>query len=549
MSEFDEALIFLPLGGCGEIGMNLNLYGLDGKWVMLDLGITFGGPNLPGVELVMSDPTFIAERHNDLLAIVLTHGHEDHLGAVAYLWPQLRCPVYATPFTAALLRRKLAEVGLEEEMTVHIIPLGARFEVGPFDMELITVTHSTLEPNAIAIRTRLGTVVHTGDFKIDPEPLIGDSVDDDALRSLGDEGVLALVCDSTNVFVPGKSGSEGELRRSLNSLLADRLGRILVTTFASNVARIETVVKLGQQQGRQVVLAGRSLWRTVEAAREAGYLRDLPPLLSDDEVGNLPPEKLLILATGSQGEPRAALAKIAVDSHPRISLESGDLVVFSSKVIPGNDKAIYHIYDNLQARGIEVITEADHFVHVSGHPARDELIQMYGWTRPVIAIPVHGERRHLIEHEALAKSLHVPQVGLVENGCVLKLAPGPAEVVDRVRSGRLVLDGNVLVAIDSEILRARRRLMRDGIVFVILVMDSVGNLLVEPRWHAEGVHIDGAASDGALEDAVARAVEGLSKPKRLDDETVCESGRLAVRRLLRHIYGKRPTVIVELVRV
>ena len=549
MSEFDEALIFLPLGGCGEIGMNLNLYGLDDKWVMLDLGITFGGPNLPGVELVMPDPTFIAERYNDLLAIVLTHGHEDHLGAVAYLWPQLRCPVYATPFTAALLRRKLAEVGLEEEVTVHIIPLGARFEVGPFDMELITVTHSTLEPNAIAIRTRLGTVVHTGDFKIDPEPLIGDSVDDDALRSLGDEGVLALVCDSTNVFVPGESGSEGELRRSLDSLLADRSGRILVTTFASNVARIETVVKLAQQQGRQVVLAGRSLWRTVEAAREAGYLRDLPPLLSDDEVGNLPPEKLLILATGSQGEPHAALAKIAVDSHPRISLESGDLVVFSSKVIPGNDNAIYHIYDNLQARGIEVITEADHFVHVSGHPARDELIQMYGWMRPVIAIPVHGERRHLIEHEALAKSLHVPQVGLVENGCVLKLAPGPAEVVDRVRSGRLVLDGNALIAIDSEILRARRRLMRDGVVFVILVMDSVGNLLAAPRWHAEGVHIDGAAPDGALEDVMVRAVEGLSKPKRLDDETVRESARLAVRRLLRHIYGKRPTVRVELVRV
>jgi ribonuclease J len=549
VNEPDEALIFLPLGGCGEIGMNLNLYGLDDKWVMLDLGITFGGPNLPGIELVMPDPTFIAERYNNLLAIVLTHGHEDHLGAVAYLWPQLRCPVYATPFTAALLRRKLAEAGLEEEVTVHIIPLGARFEVGPFDMELITVTHSTLEPNAIAIRTRLGTVVHTGDFKIDPEPLIGDSVDDDALRSLGDEGVLALVCDSTNVFVPGESGSEGELRRSLDSLLADRSGRILVTTFASNVARIETVVKLAQQQGRQVVLAGRSLWRTVEAAREAGYLRDLPPLLSDDEVGNLPPEKLLILATGSQGEPHAALAKIAVDSHPRISLESGDLVVFSSKVIPGNDKAIYHIYDNLQARGIEVITEADHFVHVSGHPARDELVQMYGWVRPVIAIPVHGERRHLTEHEALAKSLHVPQVGLVENGCVLKLAPGPAEVVDRVRSGRLVLDGNALIAIDSEILRARRRLMRVGVVFIILVMDSVGNLLAEPRWHAEGVHIDGAALDGALEDAVARAVEGLSKPKRLDDETVRESGRLAVRRLLRHMYGKRPTVRVELVRM
>jgi len=549
VSGADEALISLPLGGSGEIGMNLNLYCLDGKWVMLDLGITFGEPDLPGIELVMPDPGFIAERRDDLLAIVLTHAHEDHLGAVPYLWPQLRCPVYATPFTAALLRRKLAEVGLEDKVPLHIIPLGARFELGPFDMELITVTHSTLEPNAVAIRTRLGTVVHTGDFKVDPEPLIGENVDDAALRDIGDEGVLALVCDSTNVFVPGESGSEGALRRSLDELFADRLGRILVTTFASNVTRIETVVKVAQHHDRQVVLAGRSLWRAVEAAREAGYLRDLPPLLSDDEAGYLPPEKLVILATGSQGEPRAALAKIAVDSHPRISLEPGDLVVFSSKVIPGNDKAIYRLYDNLAARGIEVITEADHFVHVSGHPARDELAQMYGWVRPDVAVPVHGERRHLAEHGALAKSLQVPQVGLVENGTVLKLAPGPAEIVDHVPSGRLALDGNALIAIDSEVLRARRQLMRDGVVFVTLVMDSGGNLLAEPRWRAEGVHIDGAVPGEVLVDAASRAVDGLSKAKRQSDEEVCESARLAVRRLLRRTYDKRPKVSVELVRV
>ena len=440
-------------------------------------------------------------------------------------------------------------MGLEDEVPVNVVPLGARFVIGPFDMELITVTHSTLEPNAVAIRTRLGTILHTGDFKIDPAPMIGECVDDAALRRVGDEGVLAMVCDSTNVFQSGESGSGGALRESLDAIFADCPGRIVVTTFASNVTRIETIVKLGQRHGRQVALAGRSLWRIVEAAREAGYLKDLPPLLSEDEVGYLPRDKILVLATGSQGESRAAMAKIASDAHPRISLEAGDTVVFSSKVIPGNEKAIFRLYDRLMGRGIRVITEADHFVHVSGHPSRDELARFYRWVRPRVAVPVHGERRHLAEHVALATSLQVPEAVQIENGDVLRLAPGPAAVVDRVANGRLGLDGSAIIPLDSEVLRQRRRLMRGGAVFVVLVIDEAGELLAPPRWRAEGVFTDGAIPVASLCAEIHAALGRLSRTQRRDDEAVTEAARISVRRAFRRAYDTRPTVAVEVVRL
>jgi ribonuclease J len=543
-------LLFVPLGGAGEIGMNLNLYGLDGKWLILDCGVSFADEWLPGVDLVTPDPAFIEARREGLLAIVLTHAHEDHLGAVPHLWPRLRCPIYATPFAAAVLRRKLGEVGLtEDEVDLRVVPLKSRFEIGPFDLELVTVTHSILEPNAVALRTRLGTVLHTGDFKIDPDPLIGEEVDAEALSALGDAGVLAMVCDSTNVFRPGESGSEGELRRALDEVIAKRDGRVVVTTFASNATRIETVAKCAARNGRHVALAGRSLWRIVEAAREAGYLHDLPPLLSDDEVGYLPRDKVLVLATGCQGEPRAAMAKMAADDHPRISLEAGDLVVFSSKIIPGNEKAIFRMLNRLAARGIEVVTEDDHFVHVSGHPSRDELAKMYRWVRPRIAVPVHGERRHIAEHAAFARSLQVPQAVEVENGCVLRLAPGPAEVVDHVACGRLALDGNVLLPVDGAVMRARRRLMAAGAVFVTLVMDEAGRLLAPPQWRAEGVFVDGEAGGADLAELIRDAVEGLPRARRADDESVRETARLSVRREIQRRHDKRPTVAVELVRL
>ncbi|HEX9646366.1 MAG TPA: ribonuclease J [Alphaproteobacteria bacterium] len=542
-------LLFVPLGGAGEIGMNLNLYGLDGKWLMLDCGVSFADEWLPGVDLVMPDPAFIEARRDALLAIVLTHAHEDHLGAVPHLWPRLGCPVYATPFAAAVLRRKLAEVGLEEAVDLRIVPLKSRFEIGPFDLELITVTHSILEPNAVALRTRLGTILHTGDFKIDPDPLIGEETDAAALAALGEEGVLAMVCDSTNVFRPGESGSEGELRRTLDELIRGREGRVVVTSFASNAARIETVAKCALRNGRHVALAGRSLWRIVEAAREAGYLRDLPPLLPDNEAGFLPRDKVLVLATGCQGEPRAAMAKIAADEHPHIALDPGDLVVFSSKIIPGNEKAIFRMHNRLVGRGIEVVTEADHFVHVSGHPAREELARMYRWVRPRIAVPVHGERRHIAEHAAFARSLQVPQAIEVENGCVVRLAPGEAGIVDHVESGRLALDGNTLLPVDSEVMRGRRRLMVAGVVFVTLVMDRAGKLQAAPTVRAEGVFADGAEAGEELSELVRDAVEALPRARRGDDETVRETARLSMRREIQRRHDKRPMVAVELVRL
>lgn len=546
--DMDE-FVFVPLGGAGEIGMNLNLYGLDGQWLMLDLGVTFGEENLPGIDLVMPDPGFIEERREDLLGIVVTHAHEDHLGAIPYLWPRLGCPVYATPFAAAVLRRKLREVKLENAVELHEVPLGGRLQLGPFDLELITVTHSTLEPNAVAIRTRQGTVLHTGDFKVDPDPLIGDATDITALSRVGDEGVLAMVCDSTNVLHDGSSGSEGALRESLDTLFADRPGRIVVTTFASNVARIETVAKLAARHGRHLAMVGRSLWRITDAAREAGYLKDLPPILSDADAGHLPADKVVLLATGCQGEPRAAMAKIAADQHPHVQLDPGDLVIFSSKVIPGNEKAIYRLQNRLAELEIELVTEADDFVHVSGHPARDELAQYYGWVRPRVAVPVHGEARHLAEHTAFARSLQVPEAVEMRNGAVLRLAPGPAEIVDHVPVGRLALDGSTLISVDADPLRERRRLMREGAIFLTLVVDRGGALMTDPRWRAEGVHMDTNGEEADLEKAVASAVTALPAGQRQDDETVREVARLVVRRHFRRAHDKRPTVVVELVRL
>jgi ribonuclease J len=530
--------------------MNLNLYGLDGKWVALDMGVAFGEDALPGVEVVMADPAFVEARRRDLVGIVLTHAHEDHLGAVPYLWPRLRCPVYATSFTAAVLRRKLAEARLDEERVgLHEVPLGGRLELGPFDLELIGVTHSIPEASSVAIRTRLGTVLHTGDFKIDPEPLVGKETDAEAFRALGDEGVLAMVGDSTNVFRPGESGSEGALRRSLDALVAGRAGRVVVTTFASNVARIETVAKIAARHGRQLALVGRSLWRIFDAAREAGYLLDLPPFVSDGEAGYLAPDKVLVLATGSQGEPRAAMAKIAAGDHPHMTLEAGDVVVFSSKVIPGNERAIFRLHEMLVARGVEVIGEDDHFVHVSGHPSRDELARMYEWVRPQAAVPVHGERRHLVEHVAFARAAQVPHAVLVENGAVVRLAPGPAEIIGHVTSGRLALDGRTLLAADGEILRERRRLMRAGAVFVTLVIDDAGELLAAPRWRSEGVFTDGAMAREEVTDGIRAALKNLSRAQRRDDEAVREAARLVVRRAFRRAYDTRPQISVELVRL
>ena len=547
-------LVFLALGGAGEIGMNLNLYGLGpaGKetWVMIDLGITFGGGQVPGVDVILPDPGFIVEHRDRLAGLVLTHAHEDHLGAVPYLWQRLQCPVYATPFTISILKRKLAETDFADQVEIIEVPLGGRFTVGPFDMELITLTHSIPEPNAIAIRTPVGTVLHTGDWKFDPDPVVGDAADVEALKRLGDEGVLALVCDSTNVFTPGVSGSEAELLKSLSELIADAEGRVAVACFASNVARLETIAKAARTNGRDVVLAGRSLVRINDAARENGYLADVPAFLEEEDAGHLPEDKAVIVCTGSQGEPRAALSRIANDDHPNVTLGEGDLVIFSSRIIPGNEASIGRLHNQLVRRGIRVVSTTDHFVHVSGHPARDELTRMYQLSRPKLAVPVHGELRHLREHARLALECQVPMAIAAENGAMIRLGPGKPQITGTVPVGRLAADGNRLVPMDGELIRSRTRTVYNGAAVVTLVLNGFGGLAAEPELSAIALLESGddPITDEAKEAARA-AVEGLKAKQRGDDETVREAVRIAVRRSFRKSLNKNPVITVHLFRV
>ena len=547
-------LVFLALGGAGEIGMNLNLYGLGpaGKetWVMIDLGITFGGGQVPGVDVILPDPGFIVEHRDRLAGLVLTHAHEDHLGAVPYLWQRLQCPVYATPFTISILKRKLAETDFADQVEIIEVPLGGRFTVGPFDMELITLTHSIPEPNAIAIRTPVGTVLHTGDWKFDPDPVVGDAADVEALRRLGDEGVLALVCDSTNVFTPGVSGSEAELLKSLSELIADAEGRVAVACFASNVARLETIAKAARANGRDVVLAGRSLVRINDAARENGYLADVPAFLDEEDAGHLSEDKAVIVCTGSQGEPRAALSRIANDDHPNVTLGEGDLVIFSSRIIPGNEASIGRLHNQLVRRGIRVVSTTDHFVHVSGHPARDELTRMYQLARPKLAVPVHGELRHLREHARLALECQVPMAIAAENGAMIRLGPGKPQITGTVPVGRLAADGNRLVPMDGELIRSRTRTVYNGAAVVTLVLNGSGGLAAEPELSAIALLESGddPITDEAKEAARA-AVEGLKAKQRGDDETVREAVRIAVRRSFRKSLDKNPVITVHLFRV
>lgn len=552
----DDELLFLPLGGSGEIGMNLNLYGYGPEdarqWIIVDLGVTFGDERTPGVDLIMPDPAFIEDRREELLGIVLTHAHEDHIGAVAHLWPRLRCPVYATPFTATMVRGKLIEAGLEGEVPMHVIPLGHRFDLGPFDIELVTLTHSILEPNALAIRTPLGLVMHTGDWKIDPDPVLGDDIDIARLTEIGDEGVRAIVCDSTNVFTPGTAGSEADVAKSLIELIRPMEGRVAVTTFASNVARLDSIARAAAACDRHAVLVGRAMHRVVAAARDAGYLNDLPPFVSENDAGYLPREKVLFICTGSQGEPRAALARIAEDGHPNIVLGKGDCVVFSSRVIPGNETSIFDLQNTLALRGIRVVTEKDHFVHVSGHPCRDELARMYQWIRPEISVPVHGEARHLAEHAALARELQVPQQVVIRNGLMVRLAPGPAEIVDEAPSGRIYLDGEVLIESDEGAVQERRRLAFAGSVFVSVVLDGKGQLRGDPQVRLMGLpEEDGNGTDfeDIALDAIDTALDRLPAKRRGDDDTVAEFLRRAVRGALRREWGKKPQVAVVVTRI
>src|SRR3954452_10828801 len=545
-----DALYFLPLGGSGEIGMNLNLYGYRGQWLILDCGVTFGEEeHQPGVDVIMADPAFIVERRDRLLGIVATHGHEDHIGAIPYLWPQLQCPIWATPFTASLLRTKLVEAQLASRVKITTVPMSGRFTIGPFDLELITLTHSIPEPNAVVIRTPVGTVLHTGDWKLDPDPLVGSPTDEARLRAVGDEGVLAIVCDSTNALRDGTSGSEGELRQHLTELIGRYDGRVAVACFASNVARLSTIAHAAAANGRNVALIGRSLWRIDRAARENGYLTDLPRFLTEDEAGYVPRDKIVLICTGSQGEPRAALARIARDDHPHIVLEEGDVVIFSSRIIPGNEKAIGRLHNALIRLGVEVVTDEDHFVHVSGHPARDELVRMYQMIRPRVAIPVHGEARHLLGHAELARQCQVQQALVIKNGCLIRLDKHGASVADDIPVGRVASDGKRLLPIGGAVLQQRRRVGNDGSVVATLVVDRPGRLVAPPQLSLIGLAEATADPAAELREALTDEMQNLPAPFRQDDGALRDAARRVLRRELKQRFGKRPLIDIQLIRL
>jgi ribonuclease J len=547
-SSAQDELVLLPLGGAGEIGMNFNAYGFGPpdarKWIVVDCGVLFGREtDTPGVDIIMPDIRFLSERRRDVLAIVLTHAHEDHIGAIGHLWPQLRCPMYATPFTARLMQDKLMEAGIEEQARVRVVPLGGKIKLGPFDIEFHSITHSIPEPNALVIRTPLGTVMHTGDWKLDPDPLIGEATDEAAFRKIGDEGVLAMVCDSTNALVQGHSGSEADVKKGLTELIGTLKGKVAVTGFASNLARLQSVAQAAQVHGRKVALVGRSMHRITGAARETGYLKHFPSLIDEYEAEQLPPNRVLYLCTGSQGEPRAALARIARGDHPAVSLGEGDAVIFSSRIIPGNDVAIHELHNQLSALGVEVLTVEDHFVHVSGHPCREELSEMYRWVRPQIAVPVHGELRHMAEHARLARSLQVPQAVVVENGHMLRLAPGRAQVIDEVPAGRIYMDGRVMTEAGDGLTRHRRALAFAGFIGITVALDKKGRVTSEAAFFFEGVP---ETVQGPVRDAAEETIRRYN-PKKGDDDGLREQVRRAARRAANDAWGKKPVTKVEIV--
>ncbi|WP_271077748.1 ribonuclease J [Aurantiacibacter sp. MUD61] len=539
-----DELLFLALGGSGEIGMNVNLYGCQGKWLMVDLGMSFGASEYPGTELMFADPEFIEDRHKDLLGIVLTHGHEDHIGAIPYFADELGVPLYATPFTADLIMRKLEEAGLSNSIELNVIDEDhGSFDIGPFNITYLPLAHSIAEGNALLIETPYGKIFHTGDWKLDEEPIIGEPTTEDELAEIGDEGVLALVCDSTNVFNPVPSGSEGAVHRGLLEEVQKHAGkRVLVTTFASNVARLQTLGEVAKETGRQLCVAGRSLDRMISVAQANGYLQDFPEPVDFDRAMDLPRGNLMIIATGGQGEPRAALSRIAEDNHP-LALDRGDVILFSSRVIPGNEMSIGRVQNMLAERGIVMVTDRQSEIHVSGHPGRPELEALYGWIRPEILVPVHGEVRHMQEQARLGAANGIPHNVFQKNGDIIRLAPGKPEKLAEVRTGRLVLDGDLIIPSDGDAITMRRRLAHSGILLVVL--DGQGGVLVE----GIGLPLDEDYDDFVAEAQadVVKALVKLRKGRRDDPDAIKEAARLAARRAAQRWSGKKPQTRVIMV--
>ena len=551
-----EELLFCPLGGAGEIGANMNLYAYgnpgEHKWIMVDIGVTFADDSLPGIDLIYPDPGFIVDKKDDLLGIVITHAHEDHIGAISHLWPELKCKIYATPFTAVLIREKFKEKNIDVNDYLKIVELNGSINLGPFEIEYVAMTHSILEPNGLKIQTPAGVVLHTGDWKIDENPMVGKNMDINKLKQIGNEGVLAMICDSTNIFSVGRSGSEETVRKSLLKIMGRLKKRIVMTSFASNVARMETIFHCAEQTGRQISLVGRSMHRIFKAARQCGYLKNIIEPIDPREAKNISREKIVYLCTGSQGEPMGAMMRIASYIHPDVFIENGDAVIFSSKIIPGNEKKLYKLHNQLVRDGIEVISEENEFVHVSGHPNRDEMKDMYNWIKPKCVIPVHGEHRHMIEHINFAKEMQVAYPVQIENGDIVQLYPGEKpKVIDKAPVGRMLVDGKVSVGEDSQSLKERINISYNGILEITVLINNSGNLAKKPIVSLKGIPKIHENEDIIfdIEDRVKDVCKTYSLNNSNQEQNLIETLKINCRKTVKEKTGKRPYTNINLVRI
>ena len=555
MSQKDQ-LIFCPLGGSGEIGMNMNLFSYgkpdNQKWLIVDIGVTFADDTLPGIDFIYPDPGFIIDKKDDLLGIILTHAHEDHIGAIVHIWPQLKCNIYATPFTSVLIKEKFKEKKIEIGNNLKIVDLNGTVKLGPFKIEFITLTHSILEPNGLSIETPVGTILHTGDWKCDPNPLIGNTINEKRLKQIGAKGVLAMICDSTNIFNPGRAGSELDVRQSLLKIMQNKNKRIIVTSFASNVARMETIFYCAKKIERQISLVGRSMHRIYKAARQCGYLKNVIDPIDSREAKKISREKIVYLCTGSQGEPMGAMMRIAHYVHPDVFIEKDDAVIFSSKIIPGNEKKLYSLHNQLVKNGIEVISEENEFVHVSGHPNQEDLKDMYNWVKPKAIIPVHGEHRHMMEHINFAKEMQVPYPVQIENGDIVQIYPGnEPHVVDKAPVGRMYIDGNISISEDSQSLKERKNLANNGYLEVTIIINNKGKVIKKPIFSFRGLPIESQNDDFIfdLEDEVKKTSRTFSLNNTKQENILIEELKKNCRKFVKEKTGKKPYTNINLVRV
>jgi len=551
-----EEFIFCPLGGSGEIGMNMNLFAYGNqenkKWLIVDIGVTFADDTVPGVDLIYPDPSFIVDKKEDLLGIVLTHAHEDHIGAIAHIWPKLKCNIYATPFTNVLIQEKFKEKKIDVGNKLKVVQLNGKVELGPFKIEFVTLTHSILEPNGLSIETPAGTVLHTGDWKCDPNPLIGNTINENKLKEIGDKGVLAMICDSTNVFSPGRAGSEMDVRKNLLKIMENLNKRIIVTSFASNVARMESIFYCANKIGRQISLVGRSMHRIYKAAKQCGYLANLIEPIDPREAKKFSREKIVYLCTGSQGEPNGAMMRISNFAHPDVIIESKDTVIFSSKIIPGNEKKLYKLHNQLVKNGIEVISEENEFVHVSGHPNRDDLKDMYNWVKPRSVIPVHGEHRHMIEHIIFAKEMQVPYPVQIENGDIVQLFPGEKpKVIDKAPVGRMYVDGNISVGEESQSIKDRKNLSYNGFLEITIIVNNIGSIVKTPIISFKGIpsNVENNNFVFELQDKIIDICKSFSLKNSKQEQNLIEALRINCRKTVKEKTGKRPYTNVNLVRI